>query len=111
MRLYDFVHNPKSIGCIHGFFALYIQHFDKCNGVFFCIETPNLDFVFVYLNNNCNIILVEYFHFTSVEVELPPQLMSIGKPLVLAIFGSELAIIIAFCGFAVICCLFHASHE
>ena len=49
--------------------------------------------------------------FTSVEVELPQQLMSIGKPLVLAIFGSELAILTTFCCFIFICRFLHASHE
>ena len=49
--------------------------------------------------------------FTSVEVELPQQLKSIGKPLVLAIFGSELAILTAFCCFIFICRFLHASHE
>ena len=50
--------------------------------------------------------------FTSVKVELPQQLMSIRNPLLLAIFGSELAILTAFCScFIVICCILHASHK
>ena len=56
-------------------------------------------------------LIVTFTSVTSVEVELPQQLKSIGKPLVLAIFGSELAILTAFCCFIFICRLLHASHE
>ena len=50
---------------------------------------------------------------TSVEVELPQQLSSIGKPLVLAIFGSELAILLTafFCCFIVICRLLVTKND
>ena len=47
-REHVFFHNWKSTRCIHEIFrALYIQHFHEYNGVIFCIENLNLDFVFV----------------------------------------------------------------
>ena len=67
-------------------------------------------FIYCRLNNSAIssvavcIIITVYLpqFFTSVEVELPQQLKSIGKPLVLAIFGSELAILTAFCCFFIV---------
>ena len=42
-----FFHNWKSIGCIHEiFFAFYVLHFDKCNGIFFVLKFKKLKFVF-----------------------------------------------------------------
>ena len=46
---------------------------------------------------------------TSAEVELPQQFMSLGKPLVLTIFGSGLAIVTAFCCVIVISYFLHTS--
>ena len=47
MEAYVFFHNWKSIGCIHEFFfAFHVLHFDKCNGILFCIKIQKLKFVF-----------------------------------------------------------------
>ena len=44
-NLYVFLYNLRSLGCFHGFFALYIPHLDERNGVFL-FENQNLKFVF-----------------------------------------------------------------